>query len=81
MSLQFLIDDICANIKPEFLYALIETRLKDGSFHLNEVVPEIQAKDRSLDFESAKQIAEAALVEMVDRGELRVEGEFVVPAE
>lgn len=79
-DVQYLIDTICARFTAESLYRLINERLEQGPFATGEILPLIQAKDRSLDHDSAKLLAEAALEDLVLRGELRREGNKCFPA-
>ena len=78
-SLQYLIDTICARVTVEFMYGLIRSRLGQGAFKLDEILPAIQSKDRSLDSGSARQIAEAAVQELAQLGEVTVREEQVSP--
>ena len=75
-----MIDTICARFTDEYLYELIKARLKQGPFVTEDLVPFIQAKDRSLDTESAKRLAETALQDLLQGGILKVEGESFLPA-
>ncbi len=74
-SLQYVIDSMCSSLTAKFVYDLIEAHLKDGSFTVGEIIPLIKCKDRSLDFGCAKKIAEAALEEFAQRGDVRIEGD------
>jgi hypothetical protein len=56
---------------------MIEALLSQGQFMMNELLPMIQTKDRSLDLESAKKIAKAALDDMARCGIIRIEGENI----
>jgi hypothetical protein len=56
---------------------MIEALLSQGQFTINELLPMIQTKDRSLDLESARMIAKAALEDMAQRGVIRIEGENI----
>ncbi len=78
-SLQYVIDSICASVTEKSMYQLIEGQLCKGSFMVDELLPLIKDKDRSLDSGSAKMLAEAAIQEMAQRGDLRLEGESVYP--
>ena len=78
-SLQYVIDTICSSITEESMYELIEGQLSHGSFMIEEMIPLIQSQDRSLDKGSARTLAEAALEGLAQRGELRIEGEYVYP--
>ena len=74
-SVQYVIDSICASVTVECVYKMIEALLSQGQFTVDEVIPMIQTKDRSLDLQSARMIAKAALDDMAQRGIIRIEGE------
>jgi hypothetical protein len=78
-SLQYIIDTICTSVTAESLYELMKARLKQGSFIIDEVLPLIQSKDRSLDLKSAKILAEAALEELEQCGNLRIDNGCIYP--
>lgn len=78
-SLQYVIDSICANFTVRSMYELIELRLGQGSFIVDEILPLIQSKDRSLDSSSAKMLAEAALEALAQRGAIEIEGDCIFP--
>ncbi len=79
-SLQYIIDSICANFTVELMYELIEVRLSQGSFTVGEILPLIRCKDHSLDFSSAKMLAEAALEALALCGDITIEGDCIYPA-
>ena len=79
-DLQYVIDTICARFTAESLYRLIEKRLEQGPFVIGEILPLIQSKDRSLDTGSAKMLAEAALEDLAQRGDIRTESGRFFPA-
>jgi hypothetical protein len=54
---------------------MIEALLSQGQCTIDEVLPLIQTKDRSLDLESARMIAKAAVDDMAQHGIIRIEGE------
>ena len=56
---------------------MIEVLLSQGQFTVDEVIPMIQTKDRSLDLQSARMIAKAALDDMAQHGIIRIEGENI----
>jgi hypothetical protein len=56
---------------------MIEALLSQGQFTIDEVIPMIQAKDRSLDLQSARMIAKAALDDMAHLSIIRIEGENI----
>ena len=76
-SVQYVIDSICASVTVECVYKMIEALLSQGQFTIDEVIPMIQAKDRSLDLQSARMIAKAALDDMAQRGIIRIAGENI----
>ena len=78
-SLQYVIDSICSKITVEFMYELIEVRLRQGPFTVGEILPLIRCEDRSLDFSSAKMLAEAALEALAQSGDIRIEGDCIYP--
>ena len=56
---------------------MIEALLSQGQYTIDEVLPLIQTKERSLDLESARMIAKAAIDDMAQSGVLRIEGENI----
>jgi hypothetical protein len=78
-SLQYVIDTICSSLSVNSVYEIFETRLKQGSFTVAEILSLIQSKDRSLDVGSAMLIAGAALGELERSGRLRMERDTVYP--
>jgi len=80
-SLQYVIDTICSSLTEEAIYEIIETRLNRGPFAVENLLPSIRSKDRSLDHGSARMLAEAALQNLAERGELKLEGENIYPVE
>jgi hypothetical protein len=56
---------------------MIEALLSQGQFAVDELLPLIQTKDRSLDLGSAKIIANTALEDMAQHGLIRIEGDNV----
>ena len=79
-SLQFVIDSICSRLTVETMYRIVRERLGQGPFNIPDIVPLVQREDRSLDAESARQLADATFAELAQRGELRVDGESIRPA-
>jgi hypothetical protein len=80
-SVQYVIDTICASVSAECVFKMVEELLKDGSFKVDELLPLIQSKDRSLDRESARMIARAAITEMAQRSTIRIEGDVILTPE
>ncbi len=79
VSLQYIIDTICASVTAESLYELMKAKLKQGSFIIDEVLPLIQSKDHSLDLKSAKMLAEAALEDLAQSGNLKIDNGRIYP--
>ena len=79
-SLQYVIDSTCASVTVECVYKIIGALLDQGPFTVAEILPLIQTKDRSLDLGSARMIAKAALADMVQRGEIKIEGDIIYSA-
>ena len=76
-SVQYIIDSLCASVTVECVYTIIEALLSEGPIKVAEILPLIQAKDRSLDATSAQKIAEAALSDLAKRGVIQIEGGLV----
>ncbi len=79
-SVQYVIDSICSSVTVDCVYKIIEGLIGDGPFSVDEMIPLIQSKDRSLDPASAKVIAKAALDDMAQRELIRIEGDQVYSA-
>jgi hypothetical protein len=79
--LQYVIDSICSKLTVETMYELIRVRLNQGSFELTEIIPVIQREDRSLDYDSAKMLAEAACGALAQRGDIRIGGDSIFAAQ
>ncbi|MBI4287136.1 MAG: hypothetical protein HY671_01760 [Chloroflexi bacterium] len=79
-SLQFIIDSICANFTIDSMYELVKARLGQGPLLVGEIARDIRCKDRTLDFDSSKKLAEAALEALAQRGDITIEGNYVYPA-
>ena len=79
-SLQFVIDSICSKVTVETMSRLVKARLAQGPFRVAEIVPLVQAEDRSLDYDSAKTLADAACEALAEQGELRISGDRIGPA-
>ena len=78
-DLQYVIDTICARFTDKSIYEMIQARFKQGSLLIGDITPLIQAKDRSLDLDSAKRLAEVALQDMVRWGDVRTDGNRFFP--
>ena len=80
-SLQYVIDSICSKLTVESMYTLIKDRLTRGSFKMNEIIPLVQSKDRSLDYDSARMLADAAFEALAQRDDIRIDGDSVHPSQ
>ncbi len=71
-TLQFLIDNICADFTVDSLLGLIRTCLSDGPSTISVITRAIIQKDRSLDVRCAEGLAEGAVLALSDSGEIEV---------
>lgn len=76
-SLQFLIDNICANFTVKALNNLVKVQVSRGPCLVSEIAREIRCDDRTLDFASSRALAEAALEALEETGEVTREGDLV----
>ncbi|MBI2851893.1 MAG: hypothetical protein HYX84_02140 [Chloroflexi bacterium] len=76
-SLQYLIDSICANFSVKALHDLVKAQLNRGPCLVSEIAREIRCDDRTLDFASSKELAEAVLEVLEESGEVTREGDWV----
>jgi hypothetical protein len=79
-TLQYVIDSLCSKLTVESMFEIIRQRLTQGTFKIDEIILIVRSKDRSLDYDSAKMITEAAVKDMAQLGEIRVEGESICTA-
>ncbi len=77
VTVQYIIDTICANFTVESMYDLVKARLSQGSCMVAEIAREVRCKDRSLDFGSSRMLAEAALEALEQRGDITIDGDCV----
>jgi len=76
-ALQYVIDSICANFTVDAMYNLIKAQLSRGPMTVGEIAREIRCTDRTLDPGSSKQLAEAALEALEQRGVIMLDGDMV----
>ena len=76
-TLQFLIDNICADFTLDSLLGLARTCLASGPSTINEISRAIIQKDRSLDARCAKGLAEGVVQALSDIGEVEVRDSLV----
>ncbi len=71
-TMQFLIDNICANFTVDSLLGLVRTCVANGPSTINDITGAIIQKDRSLDVRCAEGLAEGAVLTLSESGELEV---------
>ncbi len=71
-TLQFLIDNICADFTVNSLLGVVRTCLAKGSTDASEITRGIMQKDPSLDVKCAKGLAEGAVLALSESGEVEV---------
>ena len=71
-TLQFLIDNICADFTVDSLLGLIRTCLANGPSTISDITRAIIQKDRSLDVRCAEGLAEGAVQALSDSGDVEV---------
>jgi|TARA_B100002003_G_C13989067_1_gene477989 hypothetical protein len=81
VTVQYVIDTICANFTVDSMCDLIKTQVSQGPVMVAEIAREIRCEDRTLDFSSSKMLAEAALEALEKRGDIVIEGDCVYLAD
>ena len=76
-TLQFLIDNICADFTLDSLLGLVKACLVNGPATISDISRAIRQKDLSLDARCAEGLAEGAVQAMCDSGEVEVSGALV----
>ncbi len=71
-TLQFLIDNICADFTVDSLLGLVRTCLANGPSTISDITRAIMQKDRSLDAKCAEGLAEGAVQAMSESGDVEV---------
>ena len=79
-TLQYVIDSLCSKLTEQSMFEIVRLRLNQGTFKIDEIIPAVRSKDRSLDYDSAKMIAEAAIKDLSQSGEIKVYGQSIFPA-
>ena len=80
-TVQYIIDTICAKFTAESMYDLVKAWLKQGPCMVAEIAREVRCEGRSLDFDSSRMLAEAALEALEQRGDITIEGGCVYLAD
>jgi hypothetical protein len=73
-TLQFLIDNICADFTVDSLLGQVMTCLVKGPSTISDITRAIMRKDPSLDERCAKGLAESAVQALSDSGDLEIRG-------
>lgn len=81
MSLQFIIDNLCANFTVKSVYRLVETMLAERPCTIGEIALRVADQDRSLDIGSAQSIAEAAIEALAQTGVIAVQDSYISRAD
>lgn len=76
-SLQFLIDNLCANFTQRSIYGLLEALLAERPRTMSDIALAIADKDRSLDMGSAQVLAKAAVEALAESGVIAVEDAYI----
>ncbi len=71
-TLQFIIDNICADFTVDSLLGLVKTCLANGPSTISDITRAIIQKDRSLDVRCAEGLAEGAVQAMSESGDVEV---------
>jgi len=71
-TLQFIIDNICADFTVDSLLGVVRTCLANGPSTINDITHAIIQKDRSLDVRCAEGLAEGAVQALSEIGEVEV---------
>jgi hypothetical protein len=76
-TLQFLIDNICADFTVDSLLGLVRTCLAQGPSTISDITRAIIQKDRSLDIRCAEGLAEGAVQALSESGNVEVRESLV----
>lgn len=68
VSLQYLIDHMCAKFTARTMMDLVREQIDQGTRTSDEITKAVIEQDRSLDFASARQLVEAAVQSLMDVG-------------
>ena len=78
-SLQFVIDTLCSKLTVEAVNESVFQGLGRGVCDVSEIAARIKSQDRSLDTDSARLIAQAAIQDLSEDGRVRKENGAVFP--
>ena len=71
-TLQFIIDNICADFTVDSLLGVVRTCLANGPSTMSDITRAILQKDRSLDVRCAEGLAEGAVQALSESGDVEV---------
>ena len=78
-TMQFLIDNICADFTVDSLLALVRRCVAEGPATIRDITDAIKQKDRSLDVRCAEGLAEGAVQVLCESGDIEVREALVYP--
>jgi|TARA_Y100000031_G_scaffold139312_1_gene165911 hypothetical protein len=70
--LQFLIDDMCANLSVEVMTRLVTERLTEGPCTIDDLARKVAGWDLTLDLRSAQILAQAGVDSLKEGGDVLV---------
>ncbi len=76
-TLQFIIDNICADFTVDSLVGLVKTCLANGPSTISDITRAIIQKDDSLDVRCAEGLAEGAVQALSESGDVEVRESWV----
>ena len=75
--LQFLIDDMCANLSVDVMSSLVKERLTQGPCTIDDLAWKVAGKDRTLDIKSAQILAQAGVDSLMESGDVTVQDSYI----
>ena len=78
-TMQFLIDNICADFTVDSLLTLVKRCVAKGPVTISDITEAIKQKDRSLDVRCAAGLAEGAVQVLCETGDIEVRESLVYP--
>ncbi len=76
-TLQFLVDNICADFTVDSLLGVVRACLAQGPSNMDDISRGIMLKDHSLDIKCAEGLAEGAVLALTESREVEVRGSLV----
>lgn len=76
-TLQFLIDNICADFTVDSLLGLVRACLAEGPSTISDITRAITKKDRSLDVRCAEGLAQGAVQFLCESGDIEVRESWI----